>query len=71
MLKEWLLIAWMGTSTNFVLLDYYYSEQQCQRALAEQSSRVPDTVTLACSQDLREGRSELPRRGLNTGIIKK
>jgi hypothetical protein len=69
MFKEWLLIAWLGTSTNFTVLSHHPSSIQCQEAQA-QVTKVQGIV-YECRQDLREGRSQLQRRSGQYGLIKK
>lgn len=68
--KEWVFIAWIGTSTNFVVLESHVSEPLCERALEAwraQNSPTPG-VHLQCVQDFREGRSEYPSRLGSQGV---
>lgn len=68
--KEWIFIAWIGTSTNFVVLESHVSEPLCQRALEAWRKQNPSTpgVHLQCVQDFREGRSQYPSRPGANGI---
>lgn len=68
--KEWILIAWVGTSTNFVTLESHVSRPLCESALKtwrDQHSLTPG-VHLQCVQDFREGRSEYPSRPGSQGV---
>lgn len=68
--KEWLLIAWIGTTTNFVPLEFHVNQSLCQRALEawrSENSLTPG-VHLQCVQDFREGRSQYPSRSGSGGI---
>jgi len=70
MLKEWLLIVWVGTTTNFTLLGYYPTEATCKEARREIADDFKEPLVVECTNDLREGRSSLPSRRLSTGIVK-
>lgn len=70
MIKEWLLIAWVGTSTNFVLLGQYWDVMACSQARDALVKSLPADVTVVCTQDMREGRSRLPDRPGSSGIAK-
>ena len=69
MIREWLLIVWLGTSTNFTLGGVYWSIDDCVRARQEMSQRLGPDFVVVCTQDMREGRSQLPGRG-NVGVAK-
>jgi len=71
MLKEWLLIAWTGTTTNFVLLDHFPSLGQCDQQRQILLKDRDPTIELECRQDMREGRSTLPARNRVQGIATK
>jgi hypothetical protein len=68
--KEWLLIVWVGTSTNFTLLEYHPSFIQCKEAMEKAKEDFQKPFVVECRQDLKEGRSMYPSRGNNMGIIK-
>jgi hypothetical protein len=68
--KEWVFIAWIGTTSNFVVLDSHVSRPLCESALQtwrEQNSVTPG-LHLQCVQDFREGRSQYPDRPGSQGI---
>ena len=75
-LKEWLLIAWVGTSTNFVVLSTHPTATACDRARTvaitqrTESSGSMETQWI-CTQSLGEGRSQLPKRPGSGGIAGK
>jgi hypothetical protein len=69
-MKEWLLIAWLGTTTNFSLLSIHFNLEQCQSRRAEIQENFDSTITLVCVQDFREGRSQYPSASKNVGIAK-
>lgn len=71
MFKEWLLIVWVGTSTNFTLLEYHHSFTACKEAIEKLKEDFQKPFVLECRDDMREGRSSLPKRGLNVGIGQK
>jgi hypothetical protein len=74
MLKAWLLIATVGTSSNFVVLSQHPTVSSCDRArdqaIAERSTENR-SVKWICTQDLSEGKSTLPRRPGSGGIAGK
>ena len=72
MLKTWLLIVWIGTTTNFQILHETWTEEQCQKELAVWSVILNNVVNrnLECVQDLREGRSQYPPRPGSQGLVK-
>lgn len=71
MLREWLLIVWLGTSSNFVLISHHPNWPECnlERDRLQHQLGLDDFV-IECRQDMREGRSTLPRRGSGVGVIK-
>ena len=69
-MKEWLLVIWLGTSTNFSINSVYYNLSSCDSARAELAKTLDDRFTLVCTQDMREGRSQYPSRGMGVGIAK-
>jgi hypothetical protein len=74
MLKEWLLIAWIGTSTNFTVISVHPTQPSCDRARSEQldlRSKENRAVVWICTQDLREGRSTYAPRPGSGGIAGK
>ena len=72
MLKTWLLIVWIGTTTNFQILHETWTKEQCQKELAVWSVILNNVVNrnLECVQDLREGRSQYPPRPGSQGLVK-
>ena len=71
-MKTWLLIVWMGTTTNFQILHETWSRELCERELAVWSIVLDNVVNrnLECVQDLREGRSQYPARPSSQGLVK-
>ena len=70
MIREWLLVVWLGTSTNFTLQGVYWRLEDCAHARTELLKTLGADFTVVCTQDLREGRSHLPKRGGDTGLVK-
>ena len=72
MLKTWLLIVWIGTTSNFQILHETWSEELCQKELEVWSVILNNVVNrnLECVQDLREGRSQYPARPGSQGLVK-
>ena len=71
MLKEWLLVAWIGTTTNFTMISSHPTQSACDRARAEWLEANPrSVVTVACTQNLSEGRGQLPPRSGSQGLVK-
>lgn len=71
-MKTWLLIVWIGTTSNFQVLNETWSQELC-----EQERQVWELVlnnvlnrNLECVQDLREGRSQYPARPGSQGLVK-
>lgn len=70
MIREWLLIVWLGTSTNFTLQGVFWSQEECHRARLELAQDLGPEFTMVCVQDLREGRSSYPSRSGSQGLVK-
>jgi hypothetical protein len=72
MLNTWLLIVWIGTTSNFQILHETWSQELCERELAVWSIILNNVVNqnLECVQDLREGRSQYPPRPGSPGLAK-
>jgi len=69
MYREWLLTAWIGTTSNFTLLSYHSNHPGCQQALAQARREITsDQIRLECRQSMREGRSQYIRRPGSHGI---
>lgn len=71
-MKTWLLIVWIGTTSNFQILHETWSQELCERELAVWSIVLNNVVNknLECVQDLREGRSQYPARPSSQGLVK-
>lgn len=71
-MKTWLLIVWIGTTSNFQILHETWSQELCERELAVWSIILNNVVNrnLECVQDLREGRSQYPPRPSSQGLVK-
>lgn len=70
MITEWLLIVWIGTTTNFTLLSWHGSKQSCLEARSEIVNDFKAPMVLECKSNFSEGRSELPKRGYEGGLVK-
>jgi hypothetical protein len=72
MLREWLLIAWVGTTTNFSLLEVHWDKNQCHKSLdiLQKQLGYSTEIHLQCVQDMREGRSAFATRPGGQGIVK-
>lgn len=70
MIREWLLVVWIGTSTNFSVQSVHWSQGECHGARDELSKKLTADFIVVCTQDMREGRSQLPKRGSNIGVAK-
>jgi len=58
MLREWLLIIWIGTTTNFTLISHHWSREHCELEQQRLTREINDARYRAeCLQDFREGRS--------------
>jgi hypothetical protein len=69
-IREWLLIVWVGTTTNFTLLSWHGSERSCEAARQEIAADFRAPLVVECVTDFREGRSALPSRGYQGGLVK-
>ena len=71
-MKTWLLIVWIGTTSNFQILHETWSQELCEKELAAWSIVLNNVVNrnLECVQDLREGRSQYPARHGSQGLVK-
>jgi hypothetical protein len=70
MLTEWLLIAWIGTTTNFIILHVDFTEKGCIEEKNVWMLVLNNNAKLECVTDLKEGRSLFPSRGFNHGLVK-
>jgi len=70
MIREWLLIIWIGTSTNFSIHSVHWSLEQCELAGSRLSASLDRDFIVVCTQDMREGRSSYPPRSGSQGIVK-
>ena len=70
-MKEWLLIVWIGTTTNLQVLDRFPTERACKERMESMRAEVDPKFTIECTRDLREGRSEFPSRPGSGGVAKK
>lgn len=70
MLKTWLLIAWVGTTSNFQILHESFTYQQCVEERNVWMLILNNSIQLECTQDLREGRSQYPSRSGSHGLVK-
>ncbi len=74
MIKEWLLIATIGTTTNFTVISVHPTATSCDRERSTViAERVTENtaVTWICTQNLSEGRSLYPARRGSGGIAGK
>jgi hypothetical protein len=70
MIREWLLVVWLGTSTNFTLQGVYWSLEDCVRARSKLAATLGADFQVVCTQDMREGRSAYPPANANVGVVK-
>jgi hypothetical protein len=70
MLKTWLLIAWVGTTSNFTILHESFTQESCEREREVWMLVLNNRTQLECVQDLREGRSQYPARPGSQGLVK-
>jgi hypothetical protein len=70
MIREWLLVIWLGTSTNFSLQGIYWSLEECNRARLRLQQDLSKDFILVCTQEMREGRSNYPPRSSSQGLVK-
>lgn len=71
MLTEWFLVAWIGTTTNFQILERHYSFEKCQERRALWSATLNNSINLKCISDFREGRSQYPKPGMGVDGVAK
>lgn len=70
MLKTWLLIAWVGTSSNFTILHEAFTYDKCIEEKNVWMLMLNNNIKLDCVQDLKEGRSLYPARPGSQGLVK-
>jgi hypothetical protein len=70
MIREWLLVIWLGTSTNFTVHSIHWDQQHCERSRHELISKLGPDFVVVCTQDMREGRSAYPAAPGSQGIAK-
>jgi len=70
MLKTWLLVAWIGTTSNFTILNESFSLEDCQEQRNVWMLILHNRMQLDCVQDLKEGRSAYPARPGSQGLVK-
>jgi hypothetical protein len=70
MLKTWLLIAWVGTTSNFQILHESFTFEQCQAEKNVWMLVLNNSINLECRQDLSEGRGQYPARPGSQGLVK-
>jgi hypothetical protein len=69
-MKEWLLVIWLGTSSNFMVSDVFWNREQCNRAREALLPTLGTGYVVVCTQDMREGRSQYPKSSLGIGVAK-
>ena len=70
MIREWLLVVWLGTSSNFSIQGIFWNLEDCQQARQALVQDLGRDFVVVCTQDMREGRSQLPARPGSSGIAK-
>jgi len=71
MIREWLLIAYIGTTTNFTMISSHPTQAACNQARTEWLVYWSSpNVVVACTQNLSEGRGQLPPRTGSQGLVK-
>lgn len=69
-MKEWLLVIWLGTSSNFMIRDVFWNWEQCNRARQDLLHSLSPEHVVVCTQDMREGRSQYPKSSMGVGVAK-
>ena len=69
-MKEWLLMVWLGTTTNFTILGYHVDSKTCESHRMSLSLTISDPFVMQCIQDMREGRSLYPKPSGDHGLVK-
>jgi hypothetical protein len=70
MIKTWLLVAWVGTNSNFMIVHESFSYESCIEERKVWQLILKREINLECVQDLKEGRSLYPRRPGSHGLVK-
>jgi hypothetical protein len=70
MIREWLLIVWLGTSTNFTIQGVFWNTEDCTKALNDTKQQLGADFVVVCTQNMQEGRSLLPARSGSNGLVK-
>jgi hypothetical protein len=71
MLIEYFLIAWIGTTTNFQILERHFTIESCQESRKVWLATMNNHINLTCISDFREGRSQYPKSGMGIeGVAK-
>ena len=70
MLTNWILIAWIGTTTNFTILHVDLTEKGCIEEKNVWMIVLNNHAKLECVTDLKEGRSLFPARPGSQGLVK-
>jgi len=71
MLVEYFLVAWIGTTTNFQILERHLTHKSCEDAREIWSQTLNGHLKLTCISDFREGRSLYPKPGVGVeGVAK-
>lgn len=70
MLKTWLLIAWVGTTSNFQILHESFTHKDCIAERNVWMLVLSNHINLECVQDLSEGRGKYPARPGSQGLLK-
>jgi hypothetical protein len=70
MLTNWILIAWVGTTSNFVILHVDFTEKGCIEEKNVWMLVLNNRAKLECVTDLKEGRSLFPTRPGSQGLVK-
>ena len=70
MLKTWLLVAWVGTNSNFMIVHESFTYENCIEERKAWQLILKREIKLECVQDLKEGRSLYPRRSGGHGLVK-
>lgn len=70
MLKTWLLVAWVGTNSNFMIVHESFAYESCIEERKVWQLILKREIKLECVQDLKEGRSLYPKRFGSRGLVK-
>ncbi len=69
-LTTWVLVAWVGTTSNFMILHEAFSYKSCIEEKNVWQLVLKSEIQLECVENLKEGRSNYQRRPGSHGLVK-